>query len=354
MAAPPTAAERKSRLQARLVGWVQHEWEAPSLLGSLLLRPLAWLYGALATLHRLPYDWGLTTPARPPVPLVVVGNLVAGGAGKTPTVLALVRQLRALGRRPGVISRGHGRAAQDVRLVARDSRAQDVGDEPLLMHLRSGVPVAVGRDRVAAARALCAAEPTVDVLIADDGLQHLALGRDLQLLVFDDRGAGNGRLLPAGPLRQRLPRRLPPATSVLYTHGNPSTPLPGALGRRRLGGLVPLEDWWTHGPADPLAWSQLLGQRVWAAAGLARPEPFFRMLEAEGLRIERLPLSDHDPWTALPWPPEASHAVITEKDAVKLLPGRCAGTRVWVATLDFELPPDFGRQLLRQLTGAEP
>ena len=348
------SAERRPSRAGGPHEWLQRQWVAPTLPGSLLLRPLALLYGLLAALHRLPYRIGLRQARRAPVPVIVVGNLVAGGAGKTPTVLALVRQLQALGHQPGVISRGHGRRGDQVRLVQADSSAAEVGDEPLLIHRRSNAPVAVGRDRLAAARALCAAHPAVDLLIADDGLQHLALARDLQVLVFDDRGAGNGRLLPAGPLREHLPSVLPPKTQVLYTHGRPSTPLPGAIGQRRLGGLVALQDWWFGASPDDGAWARLAGRPVWAAAGLARPEPFFAMLEAQGLQVRRLPLPDHDPLDTLPWPADAGDVIVTEKDAVKLAPARCAATRVWVATLDFDVPTDFARQLLQQLNAPAP
>jgi tetraacyldisaccharide 4'-kinase len=353
MAAPAPAVRSASRA-SRLEAWLQRQWAAPRLAASLVLQPLSLLYRVLSELHRLPYVTGLRRARHAPRPVIVVGNLVAGGAGKTPTVLALVQQLQALGRRPGVISRGHGRAATGVQLVTRDSSAAEVGDEPLLIHLRSKAPVAVGRDRLAAAQALCEAQPEVDLLISDDGLQHRALARELQVLVFDDRGAGNGRLLPAGPLRERLPRRVPPRTLVLYTHGAASTPLPGVIGRRRLAGLAPLAGWWAGEPADAQAWARLAERPVWAAAGLARPEPFFAMLEAQGLQLMRLPLPDHARFDPLPWPDDALDVVVTEKDAVKLHPARCGTTRIWVATLDFDVPTDFAHQLLQQLEAPAP
>jgi tetraacyldisaccharide 4'-kinase len=352
--AAPAPAERSATRSSRLEAWLQQQWAAPTLAASLLLRPLALVYQLLSCLHRWQYTIGLRRPRHAPRPVIVVGNLVAGGAGKTPTVLALVRQLQALGHRPGVISRGHGRSDTGVQTVGRDSTAAEVGDEPLLIHLRSGAPVAVGRDRLAAARALCEAHPEIDLLIADDGLQHHALARELQVLVFDDRGAGNGRLLPAGPLRERLPHSLPPRTHVLYTHGAASTPLPGTKGTRRLGGLTPLAAWWAGESPDPQAWARLAGSPVWAAAGLARPESFFAMLEAQGMQVLRLPLPDHASFDTLPWPADAQDVVVTEKDAVKLHPARCGGARVWVATLDFDVPTDFARQLLQRLAAPAP
>jgi len=286
------------------------------------------------------------------VPVLVVGNLVAGGAGKTPAVIALVGLLRRQGWTPGVVSRGHGRQGGAVRAVTRGSRAAEVGDEPLLIRLRTGAPVVVGADRAAAARTLCAAHPAVDILVADDGLQHHRLKRDMALLVFDERGAGNGLRLPAGPLRQALPSRVPADSLVLYSAGRPSTALPGLTGVRRLTAVLPLDAWWQGQTADTAAeadagWSALRGRRLLAAAGLARPEPFFLMLEARGLQIDRLPLADHHRFSPLPWPAGTSDVIVTEKDAVKLPPGSVGTTRVWVAGLDFQPEPAFDAALRR-------
>ncbi len=327
--------------ESGLTAWVVKQWAGPRpSAGARLLQPLSWLYGALAGLHRWAYRSGLLQVQRAPVPLLVVGNLVAGGAGKTPTVIWLVDALRAQGFRPGVISRGQGRQGHGVEQVRRDRPAAEVGDEPLLIHLRTGAPVVVGADRTAAARALCQAHPEVDLLIADDGLQHHRLHHDLALLVFDERGAGNSLLLPAGPLREALPARLGPRQLVLYNAAAPSTPLPGFTGRRRLHSVTPLADWWAGRPppADG-GWAALRGRRLLAAAGLARPEHFFHMLEAQGLNITRLPLADHHRLDPLPWPADTVDLVLTEKDAAKLRPERAGRTQVWVARLDFQPEP---------------
>jgi tetraacyldisaccharide 4'-kinase len=356
MAGSRTAARAATPPATRLAGWLTAQWALPRpSLAMRLLQPLSWMYGGLAALHRALYRSGLCRVQRAPVPLLVVGNLVTGGAGKTPTVMAVVGLLRAQGWTPGVISRGHGRRDGAVRAVDRQSAATDVGDEPLLIHLRTGVPVVVGADRAAAAQALCAAHPSVDILVADDGLQHHRLHHDLALLVFDERGAGNGLLLPAGPLREPLPYRLQPHQAVLYNAGAPSTDLPGCTGRRRLAGVQPLADWWAGAPLPgDGGWAVLRtvagsGTPLLAAAGLARPEPFFRMLEAQGQTIDRLPLADHDALDPLPWPAGAS-VVITEKDAVKLPPRRAGTpglTGVWVAQLDFQPEPAFADALRR-------
>lgn len=314
--------------------------------GARLLQPLSWLYAALSAAHRLPYRLGWCPVQRAPVPLLVVGNLVAGGAGKTPTVMALVELLRQQGWTPGVISRGHGRQGHAVEAVSRQRSATGVGDEPLLIHLRTGAPVVVGADRAAAARALCRAHPEVDLLIADDGLQHHRLHHDLAVLVFDERGAGNGLLLPAGPLRQRLPQRLSAGQLVLYNAARPSTALPGLTGQRRLHSVQPLADWWLgRAPSADGGWSALQSRRLLAAAGLARPEAFFAMLEARGLQIDRLALPDHHRFDPLPWPAGTPEVIVTEKDAVKLPPDRVGATRVWVARLDFQPEPAFADAL---------
>jgi tetraacyldisaccharide 4'-kinase len=340
-------------LSTRLAGWLTAQWSLPRPTPAVrLLQPLSWLYGGLAALHRALYRSGLRRVQRAPVPLLVVGNLVTGGAGKTPTVMAVIDLLRAQGWTPGVISRGHGRRDRAVRPVSRQSAAIDVGDEPLLIHLRTGAPVMVGADRAAAACALCAAHPAVDILVADDGLQHHRLHHDLALLVFDERGAGNGLLLPAGPLRETLPRHLQPHQAVLYNATAASTALPGCTGTRRLAGVQPLAGWWAGAPlpADG-GWTALRarhagGPPLLAAAGLARPAPFFAMLEAQGLAIDRLPLADHATLDPLPWPAGAS-VVITEKDAVKLPPGHAGAQGVWVARLDFQPAPAFADALRR-------
>ena len=318
-------------------GWaarVQSAWLGRGAL-AMALRPLSWLYGALAALNRARFRLGLARVERLPVAVIVVGNLVAGGAGKTPTVIALVRRLRALGHRPGIVSRGHGRSGDGLVEVTARTPALQCGDEPLLLHLRTGVPVVVGRDRAAAGRKLLQRHPAVNVIVSDDGLQHHRLARDLQVLVFDERGIGNGWLLPAGPLREPVPAAVPPRSVVLYNAGAASTPWPGHVVQRRLTGVVALEDWWAGAPPSPDLLAALRGRPLLAVAGLARPGRFFDMLRAAGLTIDTLALPDHDAYSALPWSAGIADVIVTEKDAVKLVAPRVAPTRVWVAALDF-------------------
>ena len=316
---------------------------------SAALLPLSGVYRALLALRSLAYRVGLKRPAELPVPVIVVGNWIVGGAGKTPTTLALLQMLRARGLKAGVVSRGYGREGDGVHLVTRVSTAREAGDEPLLIHLRGRVPVAVGRDRVAAARSLLAAHSDLDLLVSDDGLQHWRLPRDLSVLVFDERGLGNGHVLPAGPLRQP-PAPLAADQLVVYNAAKPSTALPGFVAARRLAGAVSLAGWWA---GDAATADTLLALRkrpgLLAVAGLARPQRFFDMLAAQGLQVDTKALPDHDDFATLPWPNDVAGVLLTEKDAVKLPPERVGTTPVWVVTLDFAPGAGFEAALDAQL-----
>lgn len=275
---------------------------------AVLLWPLSRLYGALAAHQRR-----TTPPVRLLVPVVVVGNVVAGGAGKTPTTLAIVDHLQTRGWRPGIVSRGHGRAGSDCREVHPDSDPRDAGDEPLLLRRRAGVPVFVAPRRAEAGRALLAAHPGCDILVCDDGLQHWALARDVEVCVFDARGVGNGWLLPAGPLREPWPRAV---DLVLWTEAPPVPPPAPAtfVASRHLADHALQAD----GTRVPLA--GLHGQALTAVAGIARPEAFFDMLHAKGLTLARtIALSDHYDFNSWQRPPDQGETLIcTEKDALKL------------------------------------
>lgn len=307
----------------------------------VLLLPLSGLYRALTALAALPWSLGWRRPWRAPCPVIVVGNLIAGGAGKTPTVIALVQALQQAGWRPGVVSRGHGRRSRGVLLADATAEASALGDEPWLIHHRTGAPLAVGERRADAAAALLAAHGDVDVLVSDDGLQHRALARDAALWVFDERGVGNGALLPAGPLRQPMPRQLPPATWVLYNAPAASTPLPGPLAERGLAGAVPLAHWRAGAPMSMAALRALRGRPLHAVAGIAAPQRFFAMLQAAELHATTQPLPDHADLSTPPWPVGTADVLCTEKDAAKLDPATLGSTRVWVVGLDFRLPPEL-------------
>jgi len=301
---------------------LRQAWLARGLLARLLY-PLNLLYRALFAARRLLYAWGWRNTTRLPVPVVVVGNVVVGGAGKTPTAIAVVRHLMAQGWRPGVVSRGHGRHDSTVVEVETQSNAADTGDEPLLIQRATGVPVFVARQRAVAGRALLRAHPAVDVIVCDDGLQHQALARDLEVVVFDDRGLGNGWMLPAGLLREPWPRRSDVPALVLHQQRQPAPPFcPGFVARRALADAA--VD--ARGRLTPLAVLAASEAPLMALAGIARPEVFFEMLAERGLPLaQRWPLPDHADLAAL-WPmlraqcPPGATVLCTEKDAVKLWP----------------------------------
>jgi tetraacyldisaccharide 4'-kinase len=330
--------------------WLQRGWLA------MLLWPLSMLMRGLVATRRQAYQRGWMKSERLPVPVLVVGNRVLGGAGKTPTTIALLEHLKSRGWQPGVLSRGYradGGGAQPVLIDARTApglQAQATGDEPMLIWRRAGVPIMVGRDRVASGQALLRAHPDIDMLVCDDGLQHLRLQRDIEVIVFDERGAGNGWLLPAGPLREPIdvasPDTLRAPPIVLYNANRPSTDLPGHVAQWHTAPLRPLQDWWHSRPASAtLAPDQTRPQAACAVAGIAHPQRFFDALARQGFAVEGIALDDHADFATLPWPASARDVIVTEKDAVKLPPERVAaerpGCRVWVAALDFRPEDSF-------------
>ena len=289
-----------------------HQWLPEQWLGrgwaAHCLRPVSWLYGALVQVRLWAYRQGWLAAQRVQATVIVVGNVVAGGAGKTPTTIALVQHLRQRGWCVGVVSRGHGRQTLDVRPVLAHSKPSQVGDEPLLIAQATGVPVWVGASRAQAAQALLQAHPGTEIIVCDDGLQHLALARDIEICVMDERGVGNGWLLPAGPLREPWPR---PVDLLLHT-GTPAL-AGGFQGQRQLAA------WAVRADGERVALSSLQGQAVDAVAGLARPEAFFEMLRAAGLSLDHThALPDHADFADWPDTPLVRPLLCTEKDAAKL------------------------------------
>jgi tetraacyldisaccharide 4'-kinase len=291
--------------------------------GQTLLAPLSWVYGRIVAARG-----GAAT--RVPCPVIVVGNLTVGGTGKTPMVAWLAWQLGALGRKVGIASRGYGALGPGAQQVDPAADWQTFGDEPVLLQRRTGVPVVVDANRVAAARRLV--ELGADVILCDDGLQHLRLVRDFELAVIDGpRGLGNGRLLPAGPLREAATRIS--RVDAVVINGEPK---PGLLAQlANLGAprplfmrMVPSALEPVRGPgghqtlAGEALWGQRLedmrGVRVHALAGIGNPERFFALLKSYGLDIIPHAFADHHAFSArdldLPgrWP-----ILMTEKDAVR-------------------------------------
>ena len=291
-------------------GFAERHWYRLSPLSAVLL-PLSLCYGALVWLRRGLYRLGLLRRHRLPVPVVIVGNLTAGGTGKTPLVLWLAESLRAAGRYPGIVLRGYGAALGTPRLVMASDAAAEAGDEALLLAQRSGCPVWAGRDRVAAARGLLAAHPQCDVILCDDGLQHYRLERDLEIAVEDERGAGNGLLIPAGPLRE--PRRRVAAVVLNGGVGQARTARADRVFAMQLkpAGLEKLD-------GTPVGTASLMGQSVHAVAGIGNPQRFFRTLSALGLDFTPHPFPDHHAFSEADLRfGDAAPVLMTEKDAVK-------------------------------------
>ncbi len=275
------------------------------------LVPASGLYAAVSALRRAAYRRGWLAVQRVGCPVLVVGNLSVGGTGKTPLVIWLADRLAAAGRRPGIMTRGYRGSAGAARLVGAEDSAALVGDEPVVLARRTGLPVAIGRARVEAARLLIGAG--CDVLVSDDGLQHYALSRDVEIVVIDgERRFGNGWLLPAGPLRES-PRRLGRVDAIVLNGGVPSA---GELAMRLEPGMV---IGLRGGAPVPLA--DFAGRTVHAVAGIANPQRFFRLLRAAGLEVIEHPFDDHADFRAADIRfADRNPVLMTEKDAVK-----CAG-----------------------------
>lgn len=269
--------------------------------------PLAGLYGALTGWRRALYRSGILRSMRLCVPVIVIGNLTAGGTGKTPLTIELAEALRGRGFRPGVVSRGHGGTRREPILLGEAPVPAEVGDEPCLIRA-SGVPVAVGRDRPAAAQLLVA--DGCDVVIADDGLQHYRLARDVEICVIDGaRRFGNGRLLPAGPLREPL-RRLA-RTDLRVCNGG--TPQDGEYPMQLIGGEAA-----TLKGAHRQQLSAFAGQRVHAVAAIGNPSRFFASLRDAGIDVVEHAFPDHHAFTAADLAfGDDLPVLMTDKDAVK-------------------------------------
>ncbi|HCY63281.1 MAG TPA: tetraacyldisaccharide 4'-kinase [Oxalobacteraceae bacterium] len=336
---------------------------------ALALLPLSWLFGLAGALRRKLYATGRLASARLPVPVVVVGNIFVGGTGKTPLTIWLAQALRAAGYSPGVISRGYGASHAAPRLVTVDASPQEVGDEPLLIAAHAGCPVMVGRDRAATGRALLAARPEVDLILADDGLQHYALQRNVEIVLCDSRGNGNGWLLPAGPLREPASRRRD--FTVVNANG-PMPAMPAPAFRMQLDGTV-AERLADRSQTRPLAaFGQAAGDagnasapvtgeqrpaRLLAAAGIGNPGRFFATLRAQGLTFAELPLPDHFDFTDNPFDNVAADIIlITEKDAVKCrqLDALKNDPRLWVVPVTARIEGALLDQLLEKLRGRSP
>ncbi|MEM8491185.1 MAG: tetraacyldisaccharide 4'-kinase [Pseudomonadota bacterium] len=326
-------------MKRRLAVWVERRWYgSPGLLW--LLFPLELLYVGLSAVRRALYRSGILSSDHPGVPVIVVGNVTAGGSGKTPCVRAIADHLLDAGLRPAIVSRGHGGTDPGPRAVRSDDDARQVGDEALMLARTARCKVVIGRDRAAAAR--IAVEQGANTVVCDDGLQHYALARDIEIIAIDGTvGLGSGRRIPVGPLRE-APARLDTADFILERNGrDPGT----AVAYRPIA--------FRHCASGEIARpDQFVPKRdVHALAAIARPERFFNQLRDLGISITEHVYADHevpplDDLRKLVGRP----LIITEKDEVKLpvqVHDDC-----WVLLMEADLPATFLPKLRERLSAA--
>ncbi len=330
-----TGAPPEPRPGGRLAQWLEEAWYGNSPL-ALALAPLSWLFSGIVRLRRQAYANGLFSVRRVSVPVVVVGNLSVGGTGKTPLVIWLAEYLSELGWHPGVVASGYGGKARHwPQQVRPDSDPVTVGDEAVVLARRTGCPVAAGPDRVAAAEALID-QYGCNVILCDDGLQHYALARDCEIVVVDGvRRHGNGRLLPAGPLREPLSRLQ--MADMVVTRGIAAR---GEFPMRYVAeALVQLV-----GDQRRIAVPDFPSREVHAVTGLGNPEAFFSQLRALGFQVHPHAFPDHHRFSAAQVHfDDALPVIMTEKDAVKCL--HFAGPEHWYLAISAELPEVFERRL---------
>ena len=325
-------------------------WYAPRLTPlTAALLPLSFLFWTAAAIRRWAYCARIAHAASLPVPVIVLGSILVGGVGKTPLTRALAAELARAGWRPGIVSRGYGGSNVAPRMVAPGDDPAEVGDEPLLL-AADALTVWIGRDRVAAARALLAAHPECDVILADDGLQHYALRREFEIAVVDDaRGFGNGRMLPAGPLREPRSRLDRADALVRLVAGDAPLPADGA-GRETAMTYDPLP--WRNllraeAVADAAAWRAGV---VHAVAGIGNPARFFALVRRLGFHPVCHPFPDHFRYARgdLAFP-DATAILMTEKDAVKC--AEFADSRCWYLPIRARIAPALVARVERTIRG---
>ncbi|WP_229827070.1 tetraacyldisaccharide 4'-kinase [Undibacterium macrobrachii] len=335
-------------MRAQLESFLMKTWMKRGIV-AVLLWPISALFGIILYCRFYLRSLGLVSSTKLSVPVIVVGNIFIGGTGKTPMVIWLVNVLRRAGWTPGVISRGYGVNVERIQEVLADSSAAVVGDEPLLIVQRTNCPMMVGRHRVASARHLLNKYPEVDIIISDDGLQHYALERDIEIAMFDQRGVGNGWLLPAGPLRESAHR--PRDFTVLnYAGTEPVLGIGDRVTSMRLqiGELIQLQR-----AEVRQSLSAIRGKKILAAAGIGNPQRFFDSLEEQGISFKTMPLADHFAFTPELFRNEDAEIIlITEKDAVKCrqIAELREDPRIWLVPVTAELDAEFEHQLLNLIS----
>lgn len=313
---------------------------------TLLLTPFSFLFHLCICLRHWMYRTGLLKTHSFTTPIIVVGNIVAGGSGKTPLVIWLTCFLKSLGFHPGIVSRGYGRSSTNTRFVHHDSSAEEVGDEAILLVRHTDCPVVIGVDRVAAVQMLLR-QSNCDIIVSDDGLQHYRLGRTIEMAVIDgDRGFGNHYLLPAGPLRESI-SRLNSVDFVILKDAKKEFSYPSAFNMQVCpNGLVALTQ------QQKIKLQDFPHKQVHAVAGIGHPEHFFAMLKKAGFDIIPHVFPDHYRYTQKDFDfHDHLPIVMTEKDAVKCK--SFANDRYWYLEIAVNLDEEFQKQLLLHLQTLE-
>ncbi len=324
----------KTRLEQ---GWYQPASQVP-----YYLRLLAMVFRCLALIRRCCYRWRLLPVYRSPVPVIVIGNISVGGTGKTPVVIWLIEYLRQAGYHPGIISRGYGgQTQQRPQRVNAESRVQVVGDEAVLLQRRCQCPMVVDANRKTAIQTLLQGSDIVDIVVADDGLQHYSMARDVEIVVIDGRRRfGNQMCLPAGPLRESISRL--ESVDIVINNG-------GALQANEYAMQLIMTQ--VQNLVDPTKCCEIqhfVGQDVHAVAGIGYPERFFQQLEAHGIKVHRHPFPDHYVYMLKTLKLSPNLAILmTEKDAVKCQ--RFAHDDCWAVRVDTRIDQRLGDDILALL-----
>lgn len=330
--------------------WFTRQWQRPNWV-QLILLPLSWLFAAIVWGRRFAYRQGWLNSTRLPVPVIVVGNITVGGVGKTPIVASLVNHLQAVGYHPGIVSRGYGRRSKETLLVNAQSNAQQVGDEPLLLVRKLGCPVVVGANRVAAAHMLLREYPQCNVIIADDGLQHYRLQRNIEVAVIntDDSGWQRGALLPAGALREPLSRLTTVDCLVNAGASRPQLHLAQPLPPLFYTNIVSLPLRRVDGKSGSLTLDNLRQQKVVAICAIGNPQRFFNQIAAaEVPLLQTQAFPDHHSYQADEIHfADAEIILMTEKDAVKCQ--NIAGQRHWYWPIEVNVDDGFAQFILKKL-----
>lgn len=331
---------------------IEQHWQEPNPILSVILRPFTQIFSYVSQKRRQKYLSGSLKIKKLPIPVIIVGNIHVGGTGKTPITTKIVKDLQAKGVKIGIISRGYGRKMRHIHILQPNSTAEQAGDEPLMLYRHTNAPTAVGSNRYETGLALLAQYPDLQIIISDDGLQHYALARDLEIVVFPaaDIQRNHLTLLPNGCLREPL-FRLNEADFIILSNSNkdkidfPIIRQPEKIFHSQIHLGIPYR---FNQSNDKLLASELQPYHTCSAiAGIARPERFFNALKQIGFHLKQTYiLPDHET-IELSDLPQTDYIFVTEKDAVKL--PSYTPNNVWVLPIDVTISPDLTNAILTKI-----